>query len=578
MRLYFSNKLFNQGDTPMEYFKLYWHEYIELLLDNKETEVRLESPRLTVLDLAAEIRYNALKNGDNAAYFKAMLGKWLKADQVFNELCREYTTFALQNFSSQYCKLLFQTCSNIINVLDSRSYFEGVLSRCSDYINEQKDLTASSKGVIRRYVHILISELLAKNYALKDIQESGKTGISGIMKFAKAEAEDAYAIVRLFGIRGALNEHLNEVHIYNPRIYQYITDSQMSFTKIEQVADGDDIVNAAVKIKFKSVDSAKIEVKKRLSMILELLTLNYSTKTQICFDDRNFAVVIDGRERSASFSIASYLGAKSPQSELLDKYHSLDADGFYAGKDLLIERFGKIYLQSDETSNRLRNAIHWGYKAEYSLTDEERLLHSWYLMEGLLKVDEETKSNMFLKSDDGVVRVIQTVVSSVLSVWHDSIYWKESYISTREDIELNGKNDILSEDLIRRSSLDTPIGTQINVEAFKSCLKELENSISNELQKDRLSACRDYYESKDGFSSYYNEIENDVLMIYRLRNLIAHNAVVPEGAINLYARKARFMSHFITCYILDKYESGKMIEKILIEAVLAAKLKSQRKS
>ena len=212
------------------------------------------------------------------------------------------------------------------------------------------------------------------------------------------------------------------------------------------------------------------------------------------------------------------------------------------------------------------------------MTDEERLLHSWYLMEGLLKVDEETKSNMFLKSDDGVVRVIQTVVSSVLSVWHDSIYWKESYISTREDIELNGKNDILSEDLIRRSSLDTPIGTQINVEAFKSCLKELENSISNELQKDRLSACRDYYESKDGFSSYYNEIENDVLMIYRLRNLIAHNAVVPEGAINLYARKARFMSHFITCYILDKYESGKMIEKILIEAVLAAKLKSQRKS
>lgn len=151
--------------------------------------------------------------------------------------------------------------------------------------------------------------------------------------------------------------------------------------------------------------------------------------------------------------------------------------------------------------------------------------------------------------------------------------WKGAYISLWEAITLDNNGFGIPDDLIRRSSLDTPPGKSIDSESFKSCLTELEQSVSHELLKDRLHACSLYYSEKEQLKKYIKEVENDILMIYRTRNLIAHNAVVPEGTISLYARKTRSMARFITCYIMDRCGNGKTIDDILVELTLTCNLK-----
>lgn len=419
MRLYFSNRFCNQGDTPEDYFSIYWQDYVERLIDKNETEVSIDSPRLILQELSSEIQYNGLRNKENTEYYKAVLGRWLKEDKVFHKLCSELACFALKNFSAQNSKTLLLLCQKMIDAMNTNEYFDKVCEECNSYIEAQTDLNVENKSNIRRYVHILVYEMISADLALKDILQCGKEGISGILNFFNSTPEDAIAIVRLIGLRGELDERLGDVHIYNPKIHRYIIDREMSFTKIEECPHDPEVVNAAVPIKFKGVETARLQVKKKLFNLLELLALQFSTKTQIYFDNSNFAVIVDGRERGASFSIDPGNGVKTPQMALLENSRSLDADEVIGNKDFLAERFSKTYNSNDELSKRLQNAVHWCYEAEYNTKYEEQLLHSWYAMEGLLKVSNETKGNLFLNSDDGVIKVIQRVVSSAMGLWHE---------------------------------------------------------------------------------------------------------------------------------------------------------------
>ena len=45
-----------------------------------------------------------------------------------------------------------------------------------------------------------------------------------------------------------------------------------------------------------------------------------------------------------------------------------------------------------------------------------------------------------------------------------------------------------------------------------------------------------------GIKDFKNLVSNDVILIYRLRNMIVHNAVCPKFIIKLYAYKAQFIS------------------------------------
>jgi hypothetical protein len=70
----------------------------------------------------------------------------------------------------------------------------------------------------------------------------------------------------------------------------------------------------------------------------------------------------------------------------------------------------------------------------------------------------------------------------------------------------------------------------------------------------------------DGIKKKEKEIYNDILLIYRLRNLIAHNAVYPRYLIDIYANKAQSISGSIIRFLIERYRTSNCgLDEILID-------------
>lgn len=561
--------------TPVEYFKAYWTLYTERLMDPKVMEVQIESPRNTLYELAYEIEFNGLKNSDNVAYFKFMLGKWLKEDAVFKKLCGEYAVFAFKKMECKHNMALLNVCYEMLKAIETGTqYFLQLRTAATYYVKGLKVLDADAKKNIKHYVYLLVGELKTMGFALSDIKKY-VTYSNDELVCLPVHNHNVFAIIKLTGIRGCIDEHVDGVHLYNEGQYKYVNYFLQAPDKANTEVN-EDVVCAAVPLKYVGLHSAIDYTKSRLSNLLELLSVSYATKMKLSFDNDKFLIVEHGVILASSVKIHD----KQPEtagSEFFKEY-SFDAGKITIDKDVLISRYKAIYQSDEDTAVKLRNAIHWLYKAEHSQTDEDKLLNSWFAMEGLLKVSEVTKENLELNPNDGVIKVIQKVVSSALALQYDEIYWREAYDGIRKLIADSDNHAGLSEELIKRASLNTLTGDEPDWSAFISCIEELENAVNDELIKDLLHDCRCYYANPAaGFKAYQKAKEIELLMIYRVRNLIAHNAVMIETTMDLYARKAYAMARNITTYILDRYVAGDTLEDILVGIVVKAQVKVQKK-
>ena len=59
-----------QETKPMEYFQLYWADYVATLVAKDYDDVHLDSPRMLLYEIISEIQYNKFKNKENIDYFR----------------------------------------------------------------------------------------------------------------------------------------------------------------------------------------------------------------------------------------------------------------------------------------------------------------------------------------------------------------------------------------------------------------------------------------------------------------------------------------------------------------------------
>lgn len=90
--------------------------------------------------------------------------------------------------------------------------------------------------------------------------------------------------------------------------------------------------------------------------------------------------------------------------------------------------------------------------------------------------------------------------------------------------------------------------------------------MNDEVDKRELIKMGVFYEDVNGIRAFKNAICNDITLIYRLRNMIVHNAVCPEFQIKLYAYKAQFICGSLIQAIRFHYnKSGLDIDNALLD-------------
>ena len=50
---------------PVEYYQLYWTDYVSTLVSKDYDDVHLDSPRMLLNEIISEIQYNQFKNKEN---------------------------------------------------------------------------------------------------------------------------------------------------------------------------------------------------------------------------------------------------------------------------------------------------------------------------------------------------------------------------------------------------------------------------------------------------------------------------------------------------------------------------------
>lgn len=603
------------------YWQHYWGHCVDVLTDTDNVSFKVLGPRMLLKDLVEELNGHGLANQDNIAYFKAQIGGLDKSDKVFNQLCHSATICLLQRLGDKTNKnsSIF-LCENILATLETKKYFTLLVDWLAKTIDETTNNDHESRKKINDITHLVVAEYVAEGFVLDEIKKYA-TDIPGVAfaeggcmmaapeeydslkvtdyvseaEYYKAvgehiknrdiykklgvlknhyyeEPRKAYFIVRLNGLKGQINDNIGDINIYSPKIRQYIIGN-FSLSNIEDVTIGRDYVNAAIPIDFISIERAKVYAKTKMEEVLDILMLTYRTKVPVTVATNIYAVVINGNEVSMSVSNRGDDPQMASRDEMMRYLDALDLNDVEEDGFKFLSDKHQILVSCSETLNiRLKNAAHWYTKAVSSDRDENTLLYSWFAIEGLLKVNVNTQAEMLDNAKNtNTLMVIQEFVTSIIGKRYFYNYLRSEYRFFLYRTNQNDNYFDIKEEIISKAGLNLSVGDTYRDSDFLNAILDMIDCVNDDIIKDRLSELESFYQDDSGLKNKSKQLNEDLLMIYRLRNMIVHNAALSCINIAFYAHVARYIAQQVIWYIIDKAGGEKTIDEI----VLGAKLEYQ---
>lgn len=605
----------------LSYWQHYWSHCLEKLADKDNVSFKMLGPRMLMQDIIDEIEGHGLSNPDNIDYFKRQIGELDKKDEVFRYLCHPMVACLLQRLGDKTNRdSSILLCKKILNRLAVKRYFTLLVDWLAEAIDNTAESNYESRKKINEITHLVISEFIAEGFVPDEIKRYA-TDIPGVviaeggvvlvaptefdsLKAADFESEEeyykavyeriknrnahqslevlkyyyyitpreAFFIVRLNGLKGQIDDHIGDINIYSPKVKRYIKDGH-SLSKVEEVTEDRDSVNAAIPIDFTSIEQAKVYARAKLEEVLDIMTLTYRTQAPITIATNRYSVVADGEEISMSVSVKGNDPQLFDRDEMMRYFDALDlteleGDGF----KFLTDKHEVVEMGQGVLRRRLKNAARWYSKAIAADKEVDVLLYSWFAIEGLLKVGNQTQTEMADKNKDvNSLNVIQEFVTSIICKSYFQSYLRETYRIFLYHTNLNGMYNNyydLKDDVIDKAGLNLKAGDHYKDGAFLSAVTDLTACINDDIVRDELAEMQAFYQSDEGIKAKASHIKDDLLMIYRLRNMIVHNAALSSVNISFYAREAIYIAQRVIRYVIDHIGGNKTIEEIVLGAKL----------
>ena len=605
----------------LSYWQHYWSHCLEKLADKDNVSFKMLGPRMLMQDIIDEIEGHGLSNPDNIDYFKRQIGELDKKDEVFRYLCHPMVACLLQRLGGKTNRdSSILLCKKILNRLAVKRYFTLLVDWLAEAIDNTAESNYESRKKINEITHLVISEFIAEGFVPDEIKRYA-TDIPGVaiaeggvvlvaptefdsLKAADFESEEeyykavyeriknrnahqslevlkyyyyitpreAFFIVRLNGLKGQIDDHIGDINIYSPKVKRYIKDGH-SLSKVEEVTEDRDSVNAAIPIDFTSIEQAKVYARAKLEEVLDIMTLTYRTQAPITIATNRYSVVADGEEISMSVSVKGNDPQLFDRDEMMRYFDALDlteleGDGF----KFLTDKHEVVEMGQGVLRRRLKNAARWYSKAIAADKEVDVLLYSWFAIEGLLKVGNQTQTEMADKNKDvNSLNVIQEFVTSIICKSYFQSYLRETYRIFLYHTNLNGMYNNyydLKDDVIDKAGLNLKAGDHYKDGAFLSAVTDLTACINDDIVRDELAEMQAFYQSDEGIKAKAIHIKDDLLMIYRLRNMIVHNAALSSVNISFYAREAIYIAQRVIRYVIDHIGGNKTIEEIVLGAKL----------
>jgi hypothetical protein len=604
----------------LSYWQHYWRHCIDKLTDKDNVSFKVVGPRMLLKDLIEELEGHGLSNQDNISLFRKEISRLDKNDGVFYQLCHPAVTCLLKRLGNtanrDSCEIL---CRKILDTLVVKRYLALLVDWLAKTIDETTTSNFASRKKINDITHLVIAEYIAEGFVFDEIKNFSNEipGVyiaeGGVVLAAPSEFDglkqsdfddeenynkaiykrienwdvyrrldvlkeyyfatpsEAFFIVRLEGLKGQIDDFIGDINIYSPKVKQYIKDNgKYSLSYVEEVLEDRDRVNAAIPIDYISLEQARVYAKTKLEEVLDILMLTYRTNTPVTMSESKYAVVVDGNEVAGSAAEKDGDTKKATREEMIKYIEAFDlsnvsGDGF----KFLSDKHRVFEVGHGALKIRLKNAAHWYTKAAASDKDEDVLLYSWFAIEGLLKVDSRTSVEVLNKDKkENSLKMIQEFVTSIFCKRYFYSYLKDTYRNYYYLLTQYDNYYDLTDEVISKAGLCIKVGDRYRDGDFLNAVPDMVACINDDIVRDELTLMGEFYTNDKGLRDKEQQIKEDLLMIYRLRNMIVHNAALSCVNMAFYAREAKFYALQVIRYVMDNASGDKSIEEIVLGAKL----------
>jgi len=633
-------------NNKIKYWVDLWEDLIENF-DNDSYGLNLVNPNLLLMDIIDEIRFNRLKNSRNSEFFLTQMGKMLKLDPIIKKSFKSDFTLIIRELESKHPpEYLLQLCEDVSELFREGLYFNQSCDFLKDILinpmwnqDDEENISLISQNLMVEFILIGCGlnriknlpsnlfdkyttigveddELLITKFPLKlspddfqdgedlnknDYNEAIKNEIKSLsisdrierLKFYYDEQpSEGYAILKVEGLIGNVDLKIGNVNFYKPKIENYVDKTETNDFNVNKLKYfGNEIsssfINAAVKIKYRDLESAELLAVKSIDKSLDVLRCYVHSEVPFKIDSDNLIIVDEnGKEVGGKHSSENMPQTKDIYYFNMEKFEvSLSDDDHYFTniEQMLSDNKTKKSFLAD----KLINSLHWYRKAFESNNLEDKLLNYWIVIENLVTLDSKI-GNLFLPSNknENKFSLVEELVPPIELIDFIGRISKDLH---RYLTDLNEYFEINSEDT--RHLLELPQENidacflQPHIDVIKVDMKEfiknippLINLVPNKIIKDKIVFADKFY--SDNEFAYQKIIErlyqtkHDLLLIYRYRNLIVHNARFDSTILPYYIEKAERFAGNILRTILYEFvmDNTKTHEKIL----LSKKVKIQR--
>jgi hypothetical protein len=616
---------------------VYWIDTWEDLFNNFDNYYGLElvNPHLILIDIKNEIQLNKLKNKKNVFFFKKKISNFIKFDPVIKGDYKSDFILIIKELDLNRPEYFLELCNAILDDFKKGEYFYKTIEKLERILLNPTKSDDDFK-LIYYLSQNLIVEFILKGFSLKTIrsfpenifddytiiegkfistkfphgieingykkgnswdyetyskivsekiqQLSVEDRIKSIKNYYYIKPDQGNFIFQIEGLVGKNEINIGNVCFYSPLNKKYITNKSrdLEFFGAEKPI----FMNAVINLRYIDVENAKDIALERINSALDVIKLFRSEEDPIVINKYHFLICQDGNIRYKSDSI-------SPRDSLYQMHHSLNLDKFNlqilsdSNLEHIIKNISLIQIL-DETPekifvNKIVYSLHWYRKALETTILEDKLLNFWIVLEGLVTFEDRTNTNVLTeKSDeDSKLNILEEIIPAIEIDHLITRIGEDLYASLYR--EVNSFTDppntkiTLSQKTIDICHLSEE-NPAYNLGEFIQNIPSVLGDVGNIVYKNKIETVSNFYNdnifAQKVILKQNRKIKDDLLLIYRLRNFIVHNANFDNYLLPYYTDKASIYSGNLLREIIYRYTLNP--NKTQIEIIVERKVKLKR--
>ena len=598
----------------------FWIELWEDLINNflkRSFGLTLYSPHILIEDIIVEIEENQFRNKENKKYFYSSLSDFLKNDEVIRKNFKAEFTLLRKDFNSDKTNYTLALSKKINESFKKGIYFKKTLALTEEILLEDKELDIEFVNKINYYSQSLIVELIRKSYALEDIKKfiknvfdnyhylhetlitnfphqvdySDYENDNGKINYKKAEevvknimdklsskdrirklsfyynkkTEKVKYIFFIKGIKGEIDKTIFDVNFYSINKKRFTEEDRTYDSEdLQKDLNKDKYLQAAVEIDFLLPKSSLKFAKSKIENALDILACYFRFRTDVSLNESNYIIV--DKENRLIFSTSG----RGKDDRFMNYQDALNFNELEKHIDNLKE-FSFLWnsKKKSETVSKIKNALHWYRKGEQSSKEADKMLNYWIAIENLFNSKDDIKKDIFSDNNKSKFNLIQEIIAAEQTFKFVYEYgWELYHYFSNKVRNTFGKTEI-PEKLIKLGQLKPEVGTNIYLEKFVEILPQLREYEKNLFILDKIDSVIKFYSdssfTKAEILNHIEQVKNDVLMIYRFRNLIVHNAHFDNTLLPYFVWKTKSYCGGILRKFIANYSEDSKLSDIIFE-------------